>query len=80
MQIAIRIPKEKEETLIKHMKLDRNFRECEIVELPKGHGRLIDADKIRFVRSPDSMIESNVEIALQAVREYIPNFLLKYFK
>lgn len=39
--------------------------------LPKGHGRLKDVDKIRIVRSPDSMIDSNVEIALQAVKQYI---------
>lgn len=52
MQIVIRIPKEKEETLIKHMKLDRNFRECEIVELPKGHGRLIDVDEIDHYMLP----------------------------
>lgn len=39
--------------------------------LPKGHGRLIDAERIRIVRAPDSMIEPNVEIAMQAVRQYI---------
>lgn len=44
MDIVIRIPKGKEERLIRQMKLDRNFKECEIVELPKRHGRLIDAD------------------------------------
>ena len=44
MQIVIDIPNEKSEKLIKQMKLDRNFRECKIIELSKGHGRLIDAD------------------------------------
>jgi len=39
--------------------------------LPKGHGRLIDADKIRIVRSSDNMIEPNIEIALQAVQHYM---------
>lgn len=40
--------------------------------LPKDHGRLIDADKIRIIRcSPDSMIEPNVEMAIQAVKHYI---------
>lgn len=42
MQIVIDIPNEKSEKLIRQMKLDRNFRECKIIELPKGHGRLID--------------------------------------
>ena len=39
--------------------------------LPKGHGRLKDVDKIKIVRAPDSMIDPNVEIALQAVQQYI---------
>lgn len=49
MQIVIDIPNEKSEKLIKQMKLDRNFRECKIIELPKGHGKLIDADYLKDV-------------------------------
>lgn len=49
-----------------------DFYSCKYKILPKGHGRLIDADKIRIIRcSPDSMIESNVEMAIQAVKQYI---------
>jgi hypothetical protein len=40
MQALINIPDDKYEIFIKRMQLDRTFRECEIVELPKGHGRL----------------------------------------
>ena len=49
MQIVIDIPNEKSEKLIRQMKLDRNFRECKIIELSKGHGRLIDADYLKDV-------------------------------
>lgn len=46
MQIVIDIPNEKSEKLIRQMKLDRNFRECKIIELPARHGRLIEAEKL----------------------------------
>lgn len=49
MKIVIDIPNEKSEKLIRQMKLDRNFRECKIIELPKGHGRLIDANYLKDV-------------------------------
>ena len=45
MKIVIDIAEEKYDRLMKQMQLDRNFSECEITPLPKGHGRLIDADK-----------------------------------
>lgn len=44
MEIVIKIPEEKAERLLAQMRLDRNFMECKITQLPKGHGRLIDAD------------------------------------
>lgn len=43
MQVLINIPNEKAERLLAQMRLDRNFRECEVTLLPKGYGRLIDA-------------------------------------
>ena len=46
MKIVIDIPNEKSENLIKQMKLDRNFRECKIIELPKGHDRLVEAHAV----------------------------------
>ena len=39
--------------------------------LPKGHGRLIDADKIKIRRLPDSPIVEYVEQIIQPIREYI---------
>ena len=76
VELVIKIPEEK-------LSIIKNKTYCGIydpdlykaiengIPLPKGHGRLKDVDKIRIVRAPDSMIEPNVEIALQAVREYI---------
>ena len=43
-EIIIKIPEDKYDRLMSQMKLDRNFSECEITELPKEHGKLIDAD------------------------------------
>ncbi len=40
-EILIRIPENKYDRLIRQMKLDRNFSECEITEL-EPHGDLID--------------------------------------
>lgn len=48
-----------------------DFYSCKYKILPKGHGKLKDVDKIRIRRSPDSIIESNVEMAIQAVKQYI---------
>lgn len=42
-EIIIRIPEEKYDRLIRQMRLDRNFNECEITELGE-HGNLKDAD------------------------------------
>jgi len=39
--------------------------------LPKGHGRLIDADKIRIVRTPGSAVDENTEIIIGAIKQYI---------
>lgn len=47
MQIVIDIPEEKYDRLMKQMQLDRNFSKCKITPLPKGHGRLIDASKLK---------------------------------
>ena len=46
MQIVIDIPEEKYDWIMQHLTLDRNFRDCKINLLPKGHGRLVDADMI----------------------------------
>lgn len=46
MKLIIDIPKEKYDWIINRLTLDRNFRECKIIPLPKGHGDLIDADKM----------------------------------
>jgi hypothetical protein len=43
MKLIIDIPEEKYDWIMSHLTLDRNFRECMITPLPKGHGRLIDA-------------------------------------
>ncbi len=48
IELVIKIPKEKYDRLMKQMQLDRNFRECKITPLPKGHGRLIDADRLKI--------------------------------
>jgi len=42
MQIVIDIPNEKAEKLLAQMRLDKNFRDCKVIPLPKGHGRLVD--------------------------------------
>ncbi len=39
--------------------------------LPKGHGRLIDAERIRIVRAPDSAIDDNIETTIWAIKQYI---------
>lgn len=44
MKLIIEIPKEKYDWIINRLTLDRNFRECKIIPLPKGHGDLIDAN------------------------------------
>lgn len=46
MQILIDIPEEKYDRLMKQMQLDRNFSECKITPLPKGHGDLIDVNEL----------------------------------
>lgn len=42
-EIVIRIPEDKYDRLMQQMRLDRNFNECEIIELGE-HGDLKDAD------------------------------------
>ena len=44
-EIIIRIPEDKYDRLIQQMRLDRNFKECEITELGE-HGRLGDLDAL----------------------------------
>jgi len=46
IELVIKIPEGKYDRLMKQMQLDRNFSECKITPLPKGHGRLIDADAV----------------------------------
>ena len=46
MKIVINIPDEKAERFLAQMRLDRNFRECEVTPLPKGHGDLKDVHDI----------------------------------
>jgi len=48
-----------------------DFYPCKYKILPKGHGKLKDVDKIRIRRASDSIIEPNVEMAIQAVKQYI---------
>ena len=44
-QIILEIPDDKYDSLVKQMKLDRNFSQCAITPLPEHHGRLADIDK-----------------------------------
>ncbi len=44
--IVMSIPDEKYDRLMKQMQLDRNFNECKITPLHKGHGRIMDVDKV----------------------------------
>jgi len=46
MQALIEMPDEKAERLLAQMRLDSNFRECEVTILPKGHGDLKDITEI----------------------------------
>ena len=46
MKLIIDIPEEKYDWIMSHLTLDRNFRECKITPLPKGHGDLIDRGKL----------------------------------
>lgn len=64
--LILRIPKEKYERLIQQLKLDRNFRECEITELQKGHGKIVDANCV--LRNCDCW---EVETALQLTEAII---------
>jgi hypothetical protein len=48
MKLIIDIPKEKYDWIINRLTLDRNFRECKIIPLPKGHGDLIDRSKLVY--------------------------------
>ena len=48
-----------------------DFYSCKYKILPKGHGKLKDVDKIRIRRASNSMIEPNVEMAIQAVKQHI---------
>ena len=43
VDLIIKIPEEKAERLLAQMRLDRNFGECKITQLPKGCGDLIDS-------------------------------------
>ena len=84
MQILIDIPNEKSEKLIRQMKLDRNFRECKIIELPKGHGKIIDygyvvdaiddwvnAEEYRYTNATDYLRKrvANIPTIIEADKE-----------
>ena len=45
-KIVIDIPDEKYDRIMRQMALDRNFSECKITPLPKGHGDLIDINEL----------------------------------
>lgn len=47
IELVIKIPEEKAKRFLAQMWSDRNFRECKIVSLPKGHGRIGDLDALR---------------------------------
>ena len=46
MKLLIDIPEEKYDWIMNHLTLDRNFRECKITPLQKGHEDLICRDTI----------------------------------
>ncbi len=77
IEIVIKIPEEVKNRLCFGITYPKDIQVvCEALNdgtsLPKGHGKLKDVDKIRIIRcSPDSIIESNVEMAVQAVKQYI---------
>ena len=45
-QFIIEIPEDKAERLLAQMRLDRNFSECKIIPLSKGHGKIVDANRV----------------------------------
>ena len=46
MQIAIDIPEEKYDWIMRHLTLDLNFKDCKITPLPENHGDLKDVSKL----------------------------------
>lgn len=78
MQIVINIPKYVYDTIIAcggyisdcdNEKVGNAIKNG--ILLPKGHGRLIDAERIKIVRTPGSAVDENTEIIICAIKQYI---------
>ena len=78
MQIVIDIPKHVYDTIIAcggyisdcdNEKVGNAIKNG--ILLPKGHGRLIDAERIKIVRTPGSAVDENTEIIICAIKQYI---------
>ena len=69
IELVIKIPEEKAKRLLAQMWSDRNFRECKIVSLPKGHGELVDRNAIneRF----DSIYSDAINCSNQPSDKYL---------
>lgn len=76
MQIVIDIPEETYKE-IKEGFYDKNTRKMAIaigngIPLPKGHGRLIDADELKSVRLPTSPTSDGLWITSKNCRSILP--------
>lgn len=60
MKIVIDLPNENYQVILTKIMLDSNG--CKITEIPKGHGRLIDADSMKTMKNIQSANFNAVEL------------------